>query len=126
MSPSSTRPAPTPDATLMYTTLLHPLPAPHTSSASAPRFASLSTSTGSPQLRVHQLLGLHSDPAGQDRRVPDLARLTAQRAGKAHADGHHALAGHLQMREQTAHQAGGAGDALGGGLVDVVWFLASA
>ena len=58
-----------------------PRPAPNDASASAPRFASLSTSTCTLEPPRQLALSLHAGPAGQDHRGADLARC-AGRSGR--------------------------------------------
>jgi hypothetical protein len=64
-------------------------------------------------------LGPRADPAGEDRRVADLAGVAAQRARHAHADAGDAARVGADLVEQLAHEPAGERDAVARGVVDV-------
>ena len=59
------------------------------------------------ELLLHQLLRPRPDPAGQDRRVADLAGVAQQRTGQPHADAGHRPGARPELVEQPRHDRTG-------------------
>ena len=103
----------------MYATSDRPFAAPQTSSASAPRLASFSTSTGSPSRLAGLRRSVDPDPAGQDGGGLHRPGSAIDRRRQAHADADHPLPINARLVEDPLDELGGSVEALIGGVVDI-------